>query len=182
MRLLFPALAAVALLLAAPGDARASEGVKRLGVEAGFAGVSGSNGSFPGFGGAVSGRYDLTDAWALAANVTGTNNQVAAKGGRSWVVSEAVGILYSLDVIQIVPYVGAFVGAYEIAGGGVAQAELKVGGQIALGVGWIVSRDLVLGLELREHVLPADFLASPSNPTPFYTTTFVKAEYAWGWF
>lgn len=169
-------------LVGTSGTASASEGVKHVGVQAGFAGVSGSEGSFSGFGGAITGRYDFTDAWSIALNATATNNQVAAKGGRSWVFSQAAGVVYSLDVIQFVPYIGGYVGVYELTGGGLPKTDLRLGAQIAVGLDWMVSRDLTLGLELREHVLPKDLLDSPSNPTPFYTTMFVKAEYAWGWF
>jgi hypothetical protein len=45
-----------------------------------------------------------------------------------------------------------------------------------------VSRDFIVGLEVRFHALPQDFVKSPTNPTPFYLTTFVRAEYTWGWF
>lgn len=176
------ALAATLAAAATTTDARASEGVKHVGVQAGFAGVSGGDGSFPGFGGAITGRWDLTDAWSIALNATATNNQVAAKGGRSWVFSQAAGVVYSLDVIQFVPYIGGYVGVYETTGGGVAKTEVKLGGQIAAGVDWMVSRSLTLGLELREHVLPSDLLKDSANLTPFYTTAFVKAEYAFGWF
>ncbi len=174
--------AAALVFVAAGGTAHASEGVKHVGVQGGFAGVSGGDGKFPGFGGAITGRYDFTDAWSIALNATGTNNQVAATGGRSWVFSQAVGAVYSLDVIQIVPYLGGYVGVYEITGGGVPKTDLKLGAQIAVGLDWMVSRDLTLGVELREHILPKDLFDSGTNPTPFYTTTFVKAEYAWGWF
>ena len=52
----------------------------------------------------------------------------------------------------------------------------------ALGVDYVFSRDFTFGLELRAHALPGEFLSSPTNPTPFYATTFLKAEYTWGWF
>lgn len=174
--------AAAIALVAASGTARASEGVKHVGVQAGFAGVSGSEGSFSGFGGAITGRYDFTDAWSIALNATATNNQVVAKGGRSWVFSQAAGLVYSLDVIQFVPYIGGNVGVYELTGGGLPKTDLRLGAQLVVGLDWMLTRDWTLGLEIREHVLPKDLLDSPSNPTPFYTTMFVKASFAWGWF
>jgi hypothetical protein len=173
---------ALAATCFAASDARASEGVKHLGVQAGFAAVEGGDGKFPGFGGAITGRWDLTDAWAIALNATATNNQVAATGGRSWVFSQAAGVVYTLDVIQFVPYIGLYAGVYETTGGGVPKTEVKLGGQVALGIDWMASRSWTFGLELRQHVLPGDVLKNSSTLTPFYTTAFVKAEYAFGWF
>ncbi|GAC1539672.1 MAG: hypothetical protein NVS3B10_30170 [Polyangiales bacterium] len=165
----------------APG-ARAAGGVKRVGVEGGFAGVAGSDGDFSGYGGGVVGDWALNDAWALSASALVTSNQVARSGGRSRIASQSLGFTYALDVIQLVPYVGLYAGLYEIGGGGVGATHAKVGAQLALGVDYLYSRELVLGIELRAHALPADFRRSPDNPTPFYATTFLKVQYAWGWF
>lgn len=163
------------------GSARAAEGLKRVGVQAGFAGMS-SEGSFAGFGGGLRGGYAVTDAWTLAVDATVSSNQVAKRGGRSLVMSQAVGAIYALDIIQVVPYFGVFVGAYELQGGGLPKSQLKGGAQILLGLDWVYSRDFTFGLEMRAHALPGEFLASPQNPTPFYATSMVKAEYTWGWF
>jgi hypothetical protein len=179
MKKLAVASSLAALACAAP--ASAAEGVKRLGVQAGFAGLS-SEGSFAGFGGGLRGGYALTDAWTLAIDATVSSNQVAKKGGRSLVASQSLGALYALDILQIVPYFGAFVGVYELGGGGLPSTQLKLGGQVALGLDWVHSRELTLGLEMRAHALPVAFLTSPSNPTPFYATSMLKAEYTWGWF
>ena len=162
-------------------DACAAENVKRIGIAGGFAGVAGSEGNFSGYGGAVLGSHALTDAWALAGNVTATSNKIVANGGRSHVLSEAVGLNYSLDVLQIVPYFGFYAAVYEIGGGG-AKSQVKLGMQLALGLDYILTREWIVGIDLRAHALPADFARSPEDPTPFYATTFVTAEYAWGWF
>ncbi|GAC1352936.1 MAG: hypothetical protein NVS3B20_03900 [Polyangiales bacterium] len=162
--------------------AEASKGLKRAGVQGGFAGVAGNEGTFSGFGGAASFEYGLSDALTLAANATATSNQVTAKGGRSLVLSQALGVEYALDIIQYVPYFGIYAAAYELRGGGLTQTLVKPGAQIALGLDYVYSRDWTFGIETRAHVLPADLLSSPTNPTPFYTTLFLKAEYTWGWF
>ncbi len=173
------ALAAALLLVASPADA--AKDVKRVGVQAGFAGLS-SEGSFAGYGGALFLGWAITDALTLGVNATASSNQVTKRGGRSLVMSQAVGITYALDIIQIVPYAGIYAGIYEFTGGGLEKTQLKGGGQLALGVDYVHSRDLTFGLELRAHALPGEFLSSPTNPTPFYATTFLKAEYTWGWF
>jgi hypothetical protein len=173
------ALACALVLVAAP--ASAAKDVKRIGVQGGFAGLA-SEGSFAGFGGALYGGWSFTDALTLGVNATASSNQVTEKGGRSLVTSQAVGITYALDIIQIVPYAGIYAGIYQFTGGGLPKTQIKGGAQLALGVDYVYSRDFTFGLELRAHALPGEFLSSPTNPTPFYATTFLKAEYVWGWF
>jgi len=165
--------------LAAP--ARAAQGVKRVGVQAGFAGMA-SEGSFAGFGGGVRGGWSITDAWTLGVDATVSSNQVADKGGRSLVFVQSAGVTYALDIIQIVPYAGLYAGLYELTGGGLPKTQLKGGAQLLLGLDWVYSRDFTFGLELRAHALPGDFAQQPENPTPFYATSMLKAEYTWGWF
>lgn len=174
-------LAVIAVLFLVATPAYAAKGVKRVGVQGGFAGLS-SDGDFSGYGGALYGGWSITDALTLGINATASSNQVTKTGGRSLVMSQAVGITYALDIIQIVPYAGIYAGIYEFTGGGLQKTQLKGGGQIALGADYVYSRDFTFGLELRAHALPGEFLTSPTNPTPFYATTFLKAEYTWGWF
>lgn len=175
-------LAALACATTTSDRAEAAEGLKSFGVQAGFSGVSGSEGQFGGYGGAIAGTLGLGDTFALIGNASFTSNQVTAVGGRSLVASQAIGLRYALDVIQFVPYVGVLAASYELSGGGLASTQFKVGAQIALGVDYLASRKWLVGLELRTHALPNDIVSSPSNPTPFYVTTFVKVEYVWGWF
>jgi hypothetical protein len=167
------------VLVGAP--AQAAKDVKRVGVQGGFAGLS-SDGSFSGYGGALFAGWAVTDALTIAVNATASSNQITKTGGRSLVMSQAIGIIYALDVIQIVPYAGIYAGIYEFTGGGLQNTQFKGGGQLALGADYVHSRELTFGLELRAHALPGEFLTSPTNPTPFYATTFLKAEYTWGWF
>lgn len=175
------AIAVVATVLATLGDASAAEGVKRVGVEGGFAGVAGGEGNFSGYGGGLVGEWAVTDAWSLAASAFVSSNRIVATGGRSYVASQSFGAIYALDVIQIVPWFGAYAALYEIGGGNAAK-RTKVGAQLAFGLDYVWSRDLVVGIDLRAHALPQDFAKSPENPTPFYATTFLKVEYTWGWF
>ena len=172
-------VAASVILFALP--ASAAKDVKRIGIQGGFAGMS-SEGSFAGFGGALTAGWSVTDALTLGINATASSNQVTEKGGRSVVLSQAVGVTYALDIIQIVPYAGIYAGVYELTGGGLQKTQIKGGAQLALGVDYVHSRAFTFGVELRAHALPGDFLTSPTNPTPFYATTFLKAEYTWGWF
>lgn len=161
----------------------AAEHVKQIGVQFGFAGVAGTEGYFSGYGGALAFSYSLTDALVLATNVTASSNQVVdpIKGGRSLLLSQSAGLLYRLDILHIVPYFGALAGLYEVIGA-VPKTQFKFGIQLAAGLDYLFSRDFSMGIELRAHALPLDFLAKPDNPVPFYTTMFLKAEYVWGWF
>lgn len=167
------------LLVAAP--ASAAKDVKRIGIQGGFAGMA-SEGSFAGYGGALYGGWSITDAWTLGINATASSNQVTEKGGRSLVLSQAIGFTYALDIIQIVPYAGVYGAIYEMRGGGLTKTTIKGGAQLALGVDYVYSRSWTFGFEARAHALPGDFFSSPTDPTPFYATTFLKAEYTWGWF
>jgi hypothetical protein len=162
--------------------AHAADGVKRIGVTGGFAGVAGNEGTFAGGGGGVTGAYPLSDAWLLRGDAVVTSNQVTAKGGRSAVFWQSIGAQYALDVLQIVPYFGFHAGLYEQTFGGVGGVDWKFGLQVSGGLDWVVSRSLIVGLEVRLHALPQDFVQNPTNPTPFYVTSFLRAEYAWGWF
>ena len=173
------AVALAGVLFALPSSA--AQGVKRIGVQGGFAGLA-SEGSFAGYGGALYAGWAVTDALTLGINATASSNQVTKTGGRSLILSQAIGITYALDIIQIVPYAGVYAGIYELTGGGLAKTQLKGGAQLALGLDYVYSRSWTFGIEARAHALPGDFLASPSDPTPFYATTFLKAEYTWGWF
>jgi hypothetical protein len=167
--------------LFASSSADAAKGVKRVGVEAGFAGMAGE-GTFAGYGGGLRAGWSFTDAWTVAVDALASSNQVVEHGGRSLVLSQSAGLIYALDIIQIVPYVGVFGGLYELSGGGLPKTQVKGGAQLLLGLDWVYSRDFTFGLELRAHALPGDFAQSPDNPTPFYATSMLKAEYTWGWF
>jgi len=181
MKRALTSLCAVALLIVAE-RAHAAGSVKRIGVQAGFAGVAGNEGTFAGYGGAVSFGYGISDSFTIAANVTGTSNQVAKEGGRSLVLSQALGLEYALDIIQFVPYVGVYGSIYEIQFGGIKERQFKWGGELAIGINWVYSRDFTFGVDFRGHILPEDFLNAPDSPSPFYVTSFLKAEYTWGWF
>lgn len=178
-RLLTVACGAILGLTCARADA--AQGVKRVGIQAGFAGLA-NEGSFAGFGGALDAGYAINDALTIAALASASSNQVTDKGGRGQVFSQSIGLVYALDVLQIVPYAGLYAGLYELHGGGLPKTQLKAGAQLAVGLDWVYSRDFTFGLEIRAHALPGDFFAKPDNPTPFYMTTFLKAEYTWGWF
>jgi hypothetical protein len=177
-RLYIPVAAAVVFAVA---PAEAAKDVKRVGVQGGFAGIA-SEGTFAGYGGGVNFGWSFTDAFTLGVNAMASSNQVTEKGGRSLVTSQAIGVTYALDIIQIVPYAGLYAGLYQMSGGGLDKVQWKGGAQVAVGVDYVYSRDLTFGLEFRAHALPGDFFSSPTNPTRFYATTFLKAEYTWGWF
>lgn len=171
-------LAAASLV---PRPASADKGQKRFGVQAGFAGLS-SEGSFAGYGGGLTFGYGLTDAWTLRLDGTASSNQATDKGGRSLVLGQSIGVQYALDVIEFVPFFGVYASLYELRGGGLAGTQLKPALSLGVGLDWLASRSFAFGVDVRIHALPADFIGSPSDPTPFYQTTMAKAEYTWGWF
>jgi hypothetical protein len=164
-----------------PRTAAADKGQKRFGVQAGFAGLS-SEGSFAGYGGGLTFGYGVTDAWTLRLDGTASSNQATDKGGRSLVLGQSIGFQYALDVIELVPFFGVYASLYELRGGGLAGTQLKPAISLGVGLDWLASRSFSFGIDVRVHALPADFVGSPTNPTPFYQTTLAKAEYNWGWF
>jgi hypothetical protein len=177
--LLAATVLAASLVVAKP--AHAVDKLKRIGVAGGFAGVAGNEGDFSGYGGGLLAAYGLNDAISIRASAFASSNQIAKEGKRSYVLSQALGLDYQLDVLQIVPYFGVYAALYEVGGGNVTR-QVKLGAQLALGLDYVYSRELVFGIDLRAHALPADFAKSPDNPMPFYATTFLKVEYVWGWF
>lgn len=179
LSLLSVGLVAAASLLARP--AAADKGLKRVGLQAGFAGLS-SEGSFAGYGGGLTLGYGLSDAWTLRVDGTASSNQATDKGGRSLVLGQSVGVQYALDVIEFVPFFGVYASLYELRGGGLKSTQWKPAVSLGVGLDWIATRSFTFGVDVRIHALPADFVGSPSDPTPFYQTTLAKAEYTWGWF
>lgn len=152
------------------------------GIDAGYASLF-SQESKSGFGGGAHLAYGLSDAWnALleadvsyhpgGAPVIMANCHCDPVDRRSRTVwSGALGLAYTLDIARAVPYAGALLALYDVRG---ADAPSFVpGGQLALGLDYELERNWAIGVQFRMHALL-------QSPVSAYATTFLRAEYVWG--
>jgi hypothetical protein len=160
--------ASAALVLVVSQRAEAFERQWHAGVGAGYANLFGDHGS-SGFGGGAHLAYGLTDAFNLVLDVDVTHHPSADTN----VWSSGAGVAYTLDVARIVPYAGLLVAGYKLSGD---LSKFAPGGQLALGVDYQLDRHWAAGLDLRMHTI---FAADPVG-TLAYATTFLRAEYLWG--
>jgi len=86
------------------------------------------------------------------------------------------GIGYVLDITRIVPYGGILASGYVLSGGSLEKPIVVGGGQLALGVDYMLTRSLAVGFAYRQHLLLTQMSTYPS-----YSTFFLRVEYVWGW-
>lgn len=144
------ALLALGLLLAAGApEARAGEQEWVVSPTLSYAALSAGGAARHGGALGLDVDYGLTDSWGLrgagryaALAVTGPDGGLLSAG------SLGLGVLYTFDVLRVVPYASLEVGASAIGGAGL---PLRWNAEITAGVGadYLVSRDFSVGLELR---------------------------------
>lgn len=144
------ALAAVLASLVLAGEARAYEDKLTFGVEAGY-GLVAVPSALPEHGVLVgiSSSIGLNDIWSLRGHI---DYGYHPAGEPLHVLVLGAEILYLLDVVQFVPYFGLGIDGlgtyYE------DQAGLELGAHAVLGIEYLLSRDQLIGFDLRPHVLP----------------------------
>ncbi len=142
-------LGALAIVLLA-GPARAYEDKLTLGAQAGY-GLVAANGDLPRHGAllGLEASVGLDDIWSVRGHLTygyhpGDDTlHVAVLGAE---------ILYLLDVLQVVPYFGIGIDGLGTVYQGSAGVEL--GAHATLGVEYFLTRETLVGLDIRPHVLP----------------------------
>jgi hypothetical protein len=93
-----------------------------------------------------------------------------------WVAGVSPGLLYRWDVLRIIPFAGAGVGAYHADGLDSRWEGTQFGVSARAGVEYLLSRDVVLSAQLAAH------LALTESPLPApWIQLGVGASYAWGW-
>jgi hypothetical protein len=105
-------------------------------------------------------EYGLTDSWALRGAGHYAGHAFSLDGGYLQAGGLGFGALYTFDVLRVVPYASATVGASVIGGAGVPlryNAEIRVG----VGADYLVRRDFSVGLELRYTLQVPDFQRYP---------------------
>lgn len=127
--------------------------------------------------------YGLTDQFNLMAEASHsflglgkTDSPVAPPIRPGFMSSGAVGISYVLDVLRWVPYAGVLASGNVLGGGSLPGAFFAPGGQLAAGLDYQFSRNLVIGAGFRQH-----FLLTKLKDYPSYSSLFLKLEWQWGY-
>jgi hypothetical protein len=172
------------VVLASSRRACAAEGQWQVGGRAGTAWLDG-----PGWGPSAEAflRRGITDAVDLDLQITSSLHpfQPDAKmalGPTStsseppWVLGITPGLLYRWDVLRVIPFAGAGVGAF--VGDGLSSrwngAQFGVSGRA--GVEYLLNRDVVLSVQASAHFA----LTESPIPSPWFQLT-AGAGYVWGW-
>jgi len=174
---LVPVLLLAATIVLAPSPARAYEHQWHIGGALGYALTI--DPTYNGFGGGVHLTYGLTDAFNAMVELDLT----AHPGADALVGSGSIGAGYVLDILEWVPYVGLMAGVYDFfsyGGGCGGKGEpgciaTRIGFSVPVGLDYLVSRSLAIGVAGRYHILPIG-----GDSTTQYLTVFARAEYIWG--
>jgi hypothetical protein len=128
----------------------------------------------------VHAAYDVSDMFDFRLELMGSQHAFT-DSEKTRFYSAAVGIMYKIDVLEWVPYVG-ITGGYYAFDGRVWPRSLKqheLGMSIPLGLDYTISRSFGVGAQIRYH----GFLSDPMNSltdAPFFTA-LIRAEYRAGW-
>jgi hypothetical protein len=160
-------VAVVGLVLTQATAAHAFERQWHAGIDAGYAALFDDTSS--GYGGGAHLAYGLTDAFNAVLELDVTHHPSA--GTTVW--SGGAGVVYTFDVARLVPYAGVLGAGYKLAGD---LSKWAPGFQAAVGVDYQLERNWAIGFEARWHTI----FASDPVGTAGYMTTFVMAEYVWG--
>jgi hypothetical protein len=152
--------AALSAAMGAAPEARAGEREWVVSPTVGYHVVQAEGTARHGGGVGLDVEYGLTDSWALRGSGHYAGHAFSLDGGYLQMGGLGFGALYTFDVLRVVPYASATVGASVIGGAGVS---LRYTAEIRLGVGadYLVQRDFSVGLELRYTLLVPDIQRFP---------------------
>lgn len=168
---LLGALAANLLIAqsAVPSAARAYEDKAGFALDLGYAHATQAalphNGALVG----VEASLGLDDIWTVRGAVSYSLHPGSPSLSVLMVGAE---LLYLIDVLEIVPYLGAGLDAIGSWAPGVANFTTEFGVHPVLGVDWLVGRNLVLGVQARPV-----FLISAWNSEPIYLSVSLNATW-----
>lgn len=145
------------------------------GADATWAAVTWHDSTYGGYGAGAHLAYGLRDDFNALLEVGATSHPVWVDRPSLLVASGSVGVAYTLDVLEWVPYFGLLVGGYHVSGAELGQGELKLGFQGTAGMDYRFSRDFAVGAQLRYHTFAGDPF------TAHYMTVSARFEYLWGW-
>lgn len=113
---------------------------------------------------------------SMAMSASGTPPMPTATNDPSQMWNADIGLTYVLDVLRWVPYFGALAGGYLLNGGGLAGSRLLPGGEIVVGLDYLVTPKWAVGGEFSEHFL----FTNPMGVYTSYSTFFARTEFRWG--
>lgn len=157
-------LLTVAAVLVLPGTAFAYEDRASLGLEAGY-GVVASDAPLPnhGFVAGFAAGFGLSDTWELRIDAAYSVHPDTLHRVRG-----AVEILYVIDILSVVPYVGLGAGTLISVLDGAVRPDFE--GHAVVGFDVLIDRDWVVGLAVRPILLPTSI-----ETDPFYLTITARA-------
>jgi hypothetical protein len=137
------------LLCAAPATtARAYEDALTLGVGAGYAQAVSSTEPSHGALFDLTGSTGLSSAWSVRGRLSYAFYPDDPGLHAGWAGAE---LLYMVDIVALVPYVGAGLDGIGRARHG--DLDFDAGAHLVAGLDYLVSRELALGLDARSHLL-----------------------------
>ncbi|MEM7605894.1 MAG: hypothetical protein AAF411_11110 [Myxococcota bacterium] len=161
---------ALALGLVSPGRAMAYEEQYSLDVELGFGAIfedaQPAAGAYAGAGFAIG----LNNAWSL--RVLGRYDLHPASDPLH-IVTGGAEVYYLLDILKFVPFFGLGVDGFLLARDGDFRGDF--GFHALVGIDWLISRSINLGLDIRAHILP--FSITDGGIEPFYLTTGIRLSF-----
>ena len=93
-----------------------------------------------------------------------------------WVLGITPGLLYRWDVLRVIPFAGAGIGAF--VGDGLSSrwngAQFGVSGRA--GIEYLLNRDVVVSVQASAHLA----LTESPIPSPWFQLT-AGVGYVWGW-
>lgn len=166
----FACLAALAWL-ALPSPARAYEDQVTLSLGTGYAAVL-ANPDLPTHGAriALDVGIGLNDAWTLTPRAEWVFHPASATLHVGLV---GVEVTYAFDILEVVPFFGLGVDGIGTLRGGAFGVDLAA--HVVLGLDWLVTRDWLVGLDVRPYVLP--FSLADNGIDPVYLTVGVHVGY-----
>lgn len=106
----------------------------------------------------------LTDSWAARLGLQESWLPASDTPGAMHVTTQAMGATWAADVLNLVPFADFGVLLADVRGGGFSASQ-RLGGQLALGADYLLSRHITVALVARIDYLPWR-LAGGSMPTP----------------
>ena len=169
------ATALTVVLLSVASRAEAYERQWRLSADVGYALAGFEEHTASGFGAGTHLSYGINDAFNLRGSVDFSAFDLPEPDSAAFILGGAVGAEYVFDILQWVPYVGVSVGAADviIQDAGHHPALLI---EFPLGVGYQLSRAVMLGIEGRYRLLPLPNKSLPSHNVMIVGTL----AYTWG--
>lgn len=164
-----------ALTAFAPGRAEAFDNDWHVGAKGGLAVLDGKD-LGPAVG--IHGAYELSDMFDAELELTGSRNSDAT-GAQTQIFGATAGVAYKIDILQLVPYVGALGGYYDYmqAPGPHGESGSEFGMAIQVGLDYLLTRNVALSFDFRTHLSFHDGFTSAYMPLQ---TFLLGAEYRWG--